>query len=129
FDCLASIASGARDDGIASFYVRKNGCEPRLKFDARVLVVEDNAVNQDVATGILENMGCSVVTAPNGRSAVELVGQQKFDLILMDLEMPVMDGFAATRQIREIENPADRPRRDDGAPPRTPIVALTAHAL
>src|SRR6266699_873852 len=66
FDCLASIASGARENGVASFYVRKSGRQAQIAFDARILVVEDNAINRDVATGILENMGCSVVTAPIG---------------------------------------------------------------
>ena len=72
-------------------------------FSGRVLVVEDNPVNQDVATGILENMGCTVVTAPNGNAAVQRCAQEDFDLILMDCEMPVMDGFDATKRIREIE--------------------------
>src|SRR6266576_3584766 len=81
FDCLASIASGSRENGIASFYVRKNAGGSALSFDARVLVVEDNAVNQDVASGILKQMGCSVVTAANGRSAVQLFAQENFDRI------------------------------------------------
>src|SRR3981189_3288177 len=79
FDCLASIASGSRENGIASFYIRKSGAAPRVKFDARVLVVEDNAVNQDVASGILKQMGCSAVTASNGRAAVQLFAEQSFD--------------------------------------------------
>src|SRR5207244_4094229 len=120
FDCLASIASGSRENGIASFYVRKSAGGSALAFDARVLVVEDNAVNQDVASGILKQMGCSIVTASNGRSAVQLFAQETFDLILMDCEMPIMDGFDATRHMRDIE----RVIRS-----RTPIVALTAHAL
>jgi signal transduction histidine kinase/DNA-binding response OmpR family regulator len=109
FDCLASIASGARENGIASFYVRKSSHQPQIAFDARILVVEDNAINRDVATGILENMGCSVSTAPNGRSAVQLCAQEQFDLVLMDCEMPVTNGFDATKRIREIENAAVAP--------------------
>src|ERR1700730_1635063 len=95
FDCLASIASGSRENGIASFYIRKSADGPALAFDARVLVVEDNAVNQDVASGILKQMGCTVVTAANGRSAVQLFPQETFYLILMGWEMPIMDGFDA----------------------------------
>ncbi len=129
FDCLASIASGARGNGVASFYVRKNARAPLPKFDARILVVEDNAVNQDVATGILENMGCKVVTSPNGRSAVELCAVEEFDLILMDCEMPIMDGFEATKRIRECEVDSGGAPGDQSMRPRTPIVALTAHAL
>ena len=100
-----------------------------LAFDARVLVVEDNAVNQDVASGILKQMGCSVVTAANGRSAVQLFAQENFDLILMDCEMPVMDGFDATKRIRDIERAMSGLRDGDVARSHTPIVALTAHAL
>jgi PAS domain S-box-containing protein len=129
FDCLASIAAGAHDNGVASFFVRKNARAPMPKFDARILVVEDNAVNQDVACGILENMGCRVVTSPNGRAAVERSAQERFDLILMDCEMPIMDGFDATKRIRESETRAGEASGGDAPHPRTPIVALTAHAL
>jgi CheY-like chemotaxis protein len=129
FDCLASIASGSRENGIASFYLRKSGGGPALAFDARVLVVEDNAVNQDVASGILKQMGCAVVTAANGRSAVQLFAQETFDLILMDCEMPIMDGFDATRRIRDIERVLRGLPDREFSPSRTPIVALTAHAL
>jgi signal transduction histidine kinase/CheY-like chemotaxis protein/HPt (histidine-containing phosphotransfer) domain-containing protein len=129
FDCLASIASGSRDNGVASFYVRKSSSGPKVAFDARVLVVEDNAVNQDVATGLLRNMGCSVMTAANGRRAVQLFVQERFDLILMDCEMPVMDGFDATKRIRDIERAMSGLRDGDASRSHIPIVALTAHAL
>src|SRR5207237_6707889 len=69
FECLASIASGSRENGIASFYVRRSSARSRVAFDARVLVVEDNAVNLDVASSTLKQLGCSVATASNGRSA------------------------------------------------------------
>ena len=95
----------------------------RPRFRARLLVAEDNLVNQEVATGILETMGCAVVTASNGQEAVRLFGEETFDLIFMDCEMPVMDGLEATRRIREIESSL---RPDATA---IPIVALTAHAL
>jgi two-component system, sensor histidine kinase and response regulator len=129
FDCLASIASGAREHGVASFYLRKSVRQAQVAFDARILVVEDNAINRDVATGILENMGCSVVAAPNGRSAVQICAQERFDLILMDCEMPVMNGFDATKRIREIEKVMGGLRDIDPPRARLPIVALTAHAL
>jgi two-component system, sensor histidine kinase and response regulator len=129
FDCLASIASGSRENGVASFYVRKSGAGQKVSFDARMLVVEDNAVNQDVATGLLKNMGCSVVTASNGQHAVQLFAQEMFDLILMACEMPVMDGFDATKRIRDIERALSGLRAGEKSRDRTPIVALTAHAL
>jgi len=129
FDCLASIASGSRENGAASFSVRRSGARSRIAFDARVLVVEDNAVNLDVASSMLKQMGCSVVTASNGRSAVQLFAREMFDLILMDCEMPIMDGFDATLRMREFERVMPGLRDEDDSRPRTPIVALTAHAL
>jgi CheY-like chemotaxis protein/HPt (histidine-containing phosphotransfer) domain-containing protein len=92
-------------------------------------VVEDNAVNLDVASSMLKQMGCSVVTASNGRSALQLFAQENFDLILMDCEMPIMDGFDATLRIREFERVMPGLRDEEDSRPRTPIVALTAHAL
>jgi CheY-like chemotaxis protein len=74
-------------------------------------------------------MGCRVVTAPNGRAAFRLFAQEKFDAILMDCEMPIMDGIEATRRIREVEAMAQGLPDNGHARRRTPIIALTAHAL
>ncbi len=87
---------------------------------ARVLVVEDNRVNQRVAAGLLTRRGHDVTIAQNGSEAVTLVGVQTFDVVLMDLQMPVMDGFSATTAIRAAE-------RASGG--RVRIVAMTAHAM
>lgn len=86
----------------------------------RVLLVEDNPVNQAVATEMLTILGCSITVAQNGREGVEMEAAEPFDLVLMDCEMPVMDGCSATREIRK--------RRGDDDP-RLPIVALTAKVL
>lgn len=126
FDCFASIAAGAADKGVPSPLTRRIGRAVTPSFSARVLVVEDNPVNQEVAAGVLEEMDCRVVTAANGKIGVEHFQSEAFDLILMDCEMPIMDGFAATARIREIE--AER-AASGGATGRTPVVALTAHAL
>jgi len=91
---------------------------PRLQLQGRVLLAEDNLVNQEVAIGMLMQLGVEVVTADNGREAVELAKQQAFDLVLMDCHMPEMDGFEATRRIREQERL--------GAALRGPLLALTA---
>jgi CheY-like chemotaxis protein/HPt (histidine-containing phosphotransfer) domain-containing protein len=85
-----------------------------------VLLTEDNVVNQKVAARFLERLGCSVQIAADGAQAVQACQQAQFDLILMDLQMPVMDGLTATHHIRALPSYRARP---------TPIVALTANAM
>ncbi len=89
--------------------------------DVRILLVEDIPDNQMLAGRILKTAGCQVDVAENGQTGVAAFHRNKYDLVLMDIQMPVMDGFAATRGIRAIEARENRER--------TPIVALTAHAL
>ncbi|MBV7479971.1 response regulator [Pseudomonas sp. PDM31] len=84
----------------------------------RVLLVEDNPVNQLVAKGMLGKLGCEVVTAAHGAEALDQLELRDFDLVLMDCNMPVMDGYEASRQIRH-----------SGRWPQLPIVALTANAM
>jgi two-component system sensor histidine kinase/response regulator len=92
---------------------------------ARVLLVEDNRVNQQVALRMLKTFGIVASIAENGEAAVAAIQAEPFDLVLMDCQMPVMDGYEATRKVRAWEAAAH-----DGAPrPRVPIVAMTANAL
>jgi signal transduction histidine kinase/CheY-like chemotaxis protein len=86
----------------------------------RVLLVEDNAINQMVAESLLERRGFEVVVAGNGREGVEAFQRERFDVVLMDIQMPEMDGFEALAAIRALVERTGR---------RTPVVALTAHAL
>jgi signal transduction histidine kinase/ActR/RegA family two-component response regulator len=90
----------------------------------RVLVAEDNPTNQKVITLLLQREGWTVTLAVNGREAHERFLQTPFDLVLMDIQMPEVDGLAATRLIRQHEHR----QAESGARGRTPIVALTAHA-
>lgn len=85
----------------------------------RILVAEDNALNQEVARGLLSRQGHTVEIAADGRLAVEAVRTKQYDVVLMDVHMPELDGLAATREIRRL--PGDRGR--------TPIIALSASVL
>jgi CheY-like chemotaxis protein len=87
----------------------------------RVLLVEDNPVNQEVGMAILGGMGCRVTLAKNGEEAIVASQRYFFDIILMDCQMPVMDGYTATKKIREIE-------KSQGLKSHIPVIALTAHA-
>ena len=87
---------------------------------ARVLVAEDNAINQQVISALLKHLGVSAVVVGDGGLAVEAMAQGHFDLVLMDCQMPVLDGYEATRRIRALP---------DRSAARVPIVALTANAL
>lgn len=99
--------------------VAQNGTPP-VSGALRILLVEDNPVNQMLAQRAIQKMGHAIVLAANGVVAVEACVADNFDLILMDLQMPEMDGFEATNLIREAEAAAGR---------HTPIIAMTAHAM
>lgn len=84
----------------------------------RILVVDDNQINREVAAGILQRAGHVVTVAGDGGQAVQLVSDQDLDLVLMDVQMPTVDGLTATRRIRALSGPRGR----------IPVIALTAHA-
>jgi CheY-like chemotaxis protein len=92
----------------------------RARQPLRVLLAEDNPVNQEVALRLLERRGHSVIVAENGRQALTAIERHKFDLVLMDVQMPEMGGLEATRLIREKEKSTGE---------HLPILAMTAHAM
>ncbi|PXW91343.1 signal transduction histidine kinase [Nitrosomonas sp. Nm84] len=98
----------------------QNAATPSV-LNVRLLLAEDNPVNQEVAMGMLRNFGCSIEVAHNGLEAVEAVKHKAYDLVLMDCMMPEMDGYEATREIRR--------GQETGEIPYFPIIALTANAI
>ena len=110
-------------DAIAPIAVESGVASQTLDgtLQGNVLSVEDNDVNQMIVRAMLTNLGLTVTTARDGAHAIELYSTNDFDLLLMDCEMPGMDGYEASRRIRALEAQTSRSR--------TPIVAITAHAL
>ena len=94
--------------------------DTRMIKNSNILVAEDNLINQKVILGILSKLGLTVTVADNGAEAFAFVEKNAYDLIFMDCQMPVMDGYEATQKIRDYENSIGR---------KTPIIALTANAM
>ncbi len=92
---------------------------PSESYNAQVLLAEDNQINQAVASHILERLQCNVTVVENGLEAVDILQKEKFDIVFMDCQMPVLDGYSATRTIRAQEKNGQH----------IPIVAMTAHAI
>ncbi len=121
---LLQVVSGSVEGSLLPIATRHTAREVYPRFTdraSRILLAEDNSTNQQVALGILKKMGLSADAAANGREAVELLRSLPYDLVLMDVQMPEMDGLEATRQIR---NPQSGVLNHD-----IPIVAMTAHAM
>jgi two-component system, sensor histidine kinase and response regulator len=117
-EAVCNVLKQASGDESSRLITRHSLREERNKL--RVLLAEDNAVNQTLAVRILEKRGYSVTVAGNGREALAALQKEEFDLILMDVQMPEMDGFETTAAIRQTEKQSGK---------RIPIVAMTAHAL
>ncbi|MBA1445445.1 MAG: response regulator [Gammaproteobacteria bacterium] len=119
FNCLTAVMNAPvrPADGAESGNTKQADA---ALFNARILLAEDNTVNQEVAKGMLELMGCQVTVASNGQEAVEATLNTNFDLILLDCHMPVKDGFSAASEIRQ-QGKSDTEKR------HLPIVALTAN--
>jgi CheY-like chemotaxis protein len=95
--------------------------EPKLE-GARILLAEDSRINQAFAEDVLAQLGCKVTTVANGREALEAIRREEFDLVLMDCQMPVMDGFEAARCIRTL-------KEENAIAADLPVIALTANAM
>jgi len=120
-EAVARVLGARQHDGVIPLITRyslKDAREPGTSL--QILLAEDNAVNQRLAVRLLEKRGHRVTLASNGLEAVHALEKERFDLVLMDLQMPEMDGFEATAALRKKEKSTGTHQR---------VIALTAHAM
>jgi CheY-like chemotaxis protein/HPt (histidine-containing phosphotransfer) domain-containing protein len=117
-DCLVKVL-GLKERTPDLLHPPNNLATTDIPQQKRILLLEDDTVNQYVAQKLLKNLGCQADVAHNGLEAVETLMQQSYDLVFMDCQMPKLDGYAATARIRNLE----------GAARHTPIIAMTANAM
>ena len=120
-NCVTRAMTAAPEPNLEDTGIRAVPAATARAFVPKILLVEDNPVNREVAVGMLETLGCAAYAAENGRLALDAINKHAFDAVLMDCNMPVMDGLAATAELRRREQNAG------GA--RLPIIALTANAM
>jgi signal transduction histidine kinase/DNA-binding response OmpR family regulator/HPt (histidine-containing phosphotransfer) domain-containing protein len=121
YNALNRVLTDAPSDTQVLRTLDMHGVTDAVRLGLHILLVEDNAVNQAVARGMLEQLGCKVTVAGDGEEGARIFAGGQFDVVLMDCQMPTLDGYGATERIRAYEKSVDWPR--------TPVVALTANAL
>jgi two-component system, sensor histidine kinase and response regulator len=122
FNCIAD-ALGAKRAATAEIVSKENSNAPAAAHKGRILLAEDNSINQDVALGQLDRLGYTADVVDNGCQVLEAIERAAYDIILMDCMMPEMDGYEATKKIREMERQNINGRR------RMHIIAMTANAM
>ncbi|ETX03150.1 MAG: hypothetical protein ETSY2_34060 [Candidatus Entotheonella gemina] len=121
YNCLVTLMSTPATPAVSLPAASSPLALSAPQWDAHLLLAEDSPVNQEVATHMLKVMGCRVTSVVNGQEACEAVRHTRYDLVLMDCQMPGMDGFSATRAIRQ--------HLADTGGDHLPIIALTAYAM
>jgi len=120
FESIAAVM-GLGDPGEGDLVTRHSIEGARRRIGGKVLLVEDNPLNQEVTLGMLSVLGCDADVAGNGQEGLDAIAAKRYDLVLMDCQMPVMDGYTATRALRA--------REKESGGRRLPVLALTANAL
>ncbi|MBW2603680.1 MAG: response regulator [Deltaproteobacteria bacterium] len=145
YDCLAATAKiwNEKKDPQDAAIVTRHSLADNKKRGIRILLAEDDVTNQKVALHILKKIGYRVDAAANGQEVLQMLEKVPYDIVLMDIQMPVMDGYAATRRIRELELKAQQVKLDkndskdlsnsnvqlSSRSGRIPVIAMTAHAM
>jgi two-component system, sensor histidine kinase and response regulator len=120
-NCITRAMVAAPELGLEDTAIRAMPAAPARAYVPKILLVEDNPVNREVAVGMLESLGCIAHAAENGWLALEAINNDAYDAVLMDCQMPVMDGLTATAELRR--------REQNGGGARLPIIALTANTM
>jgi CheY-like chemotaxis protein/nitrogen-specific signal transduction histidine kinase/HPt (histidine-containing phosphotransfer) domain-containing protein len=121
YQCLIQAIRENKEIGPASNSITVTKIESDPKFQARILIADDNLVNQEVVGLMLQKIGCHVDIANNGKEALQAVTNNHYDLVMMDCMMPKLDGYEATRTIRQLQA--------SGELPSFPVIAITANAI
>jgi len=120
YNALLQVA-GIADTDRNKYLVTRYTSDKATQYEKRILIVEDNVINQEVSRGLLEQFGLRVDVVSNGQEAISVLEEVEYDLVFMDCQMPVMDGYEATSAIRS--------RKSKVINHKTPIIAMTANAM
>jgi PAS domain S-box-containing protein len=127
YDCLVTILNrpAAKEEESSSSLITRHSINEARRHSPRILLVEDNITNQQVALTILEKLGYAADSVFNGIEALEALKKKSYQLVLMDCQMPEMDGYEATRRLRAMEDN----QTSEELSPHLPVIAMTAHAM